>query len=143
MVMNAADALGYMEDVAIINGHMAAEDARRRANDMETMGAVATAMQLLERDMRYAALRQDRNHNVVHAKALQSTLECLIQDLASATGRPVAQVATQYNVVRTQKYNALCNEGMEKGWFDRDPRLSMSEKVKAWYVPRLDPAHGY
>lgn len=141
--MNARDALGHMEDVGIINAAHRAGDAQRRSSMNETMGGVVQAMQIVERDRREESMRQSRNGEVIHGTALQRTLDRMARELAQATGKPLAKVMADYNITRTQHYNSLVNEGLEKGWFERDPRLAMSEKTRTWYVSGLDSDHGF
>ena len=151
--MNAKDAQGYMEDVAVINSaHLAAEErdlighaeveAQRRRSMMNTMEGVATFVGIKERDNRIATLQQDRNNQTIHATALQKTLEHVVRDFAKLAGVSSDQLMARYNAVRTQHYNLLVNEGMEKEWFDKDPRLAITEKTK-WYVRGLDADRGF
>lgn len=152
--MNANDALGYMEDRSVLDAvNRAADerslvrsssmDAQRHTAAMEGLAAVGQAVALKVSNDRYADLRADRNENVVHVKALQRTLERMILEHARVTGQTVEAVKATYNVVRTQHFNSLVNEGIEKGWFDHDPRLKLSESDRSWYVPKLDADHGF
>lgn len=152
-MMNAQDAQGFMEDVAVIEaGRRAANDvaenghavtvAQHHTEMTKTIAAVGNAVALKVHGDKLASLRQDRNNQVIHASALQRTLDHVIRDFAKAAGVTEEALKARYNVVRTQHYNALANEGMASGWFSQDPRLAM-QKAKEWYVPGLDADHGW
>lgn len=141
--MNAKDAYAHAEDVAIIDAAHRVGEAQRRSSMNATMGGVVKAMQIVEKDRRENSLRDDRNVQVIHATALQRTLDRMARELAQATGKPLSKVMADYNITRTQHYNSLANEGLEKGWFERDPRLAMGEKTRTWYVSGLDSDHGF
>lgn len=140
--MNAQDAQGFMEDVAVIDSAHRAADSQRRTAMNETMAGVANFIGIKERDNRITDLQQDRNKEVIHATALQKTLEHVIRDFAKSAGVSGDKLMERYNIVRTQHFNALANEGMAKEWFDKDPRLNMN-KAKNWYIPGLDSDHGF
>lgn len=152
--MNAKDALGRMEDAAMIGAAHRAADERslirsatmeldRQAGELKTMESVAKFVAIKERDNRLVALQQDRNNQVIHATALQKTLDHVIRDFAKLAGVSEDQLRARYNTVRTQHYNACVNEGMAKGWFEEDPRFRLSDKSKAWYEKGLDTDHGF
>jgi hypothetical protein len=153
-MMNEKDSLGFMEDMSLILARRRAADEQiRSANErslvleqdiaMKTMEGVATFIGLKERDNRISELRDDRNKQVVHADALLRTLEHVVRDFAKSAGVSEVKLMERYNVVRTQHYNMRVQEGMEKGWFKEDPRLTHSDRTKKWYVPGLDADHGF
>lgn len=143
MVMNAKDALGYMEDMAIIHAAQRnTEEARSRSVTTENMGMVVAAVALKERENRLALLQYDRNNQVIHATALKKTLDHVIRDFAKLAGVAEDKLMERYNIVRTQHYNSCVNEGMEKGWFEKDPRFQSSDKSN-WYKKGLDTDHGF
>lgn len=152
--MNAKDALGYMEDVAIIQaseraaeerdliGHAKSEDQRRRSM-MKTMEGVATFVAIKERDRRQDTLQCEKNAAMLLHNAASQTLEHVIRDFARSAGVSEDGLKKRYDIIRTQHYNHNVNASIERGNMDIDPRLNLSDFQKTWYVSGLDADHGF
>lgn len=149
--MNAKDALGYMEDMAIIDAAQRnTEDARRRAEDSrsrsvvtENMGMVVATVALKERDRRLDTLQCEKNAAMLLHNAASQTLEHVIRDFARSAGVSETELNKRYDIIRTQHYNRNVNASIERGNMDIDPRLNLSDFQKTWYVPGLDADHGF
>ncbi len=115
------EALRALEDVTIFNNLR-----RGKEYEMETDALNAATVALKERNNRLAALQHDRNNEVIHATALEKTLDHVVRDFAKFAGVAEDKLMARYNLVRTQHYNSSVNEGMGKGWFDLAPVIRIS-----------------
>lgn len=159
--MNAGDALGHMEDMAMIGSayrnaeeislqRSASSETDRQASTMRTMEAVATAVALKERGNTINRLKgqlsdvqHNRNFAAILSIAASNTLDQVIQDFARAIGVSEDEMRKRYNTVRTANFNRQANEGIKKGWFNHDPREDLSDAQKKWFVAGLDADNGY
>lgn len=146
--MNEKDALECFEDVTRIRlaNSMAdrAQEAQHQAARIN-QGLRVRDDFIAKQRREFKELMWERNLEVVHVRALTNTLKQAIADLAKVTGKPVAELEHRFAVLRTAHFNAEINSAMStvKDVFEQDPRLAMSDTVKAWYVRGLDADHGF
>lgn len=145
-MMNARDALGLQEDLAILN----AGNAPRRAPDYpvpdESGNAVAAvALALRARTNDVASLRRQlsdtsnsRHDQIAFAFAAKSVIESLIQTLAEATGRPVEDVQSTVYELLSRRYDAEVEGMIQRKFITRDVRQDPEvRKRRDWYIPAL------
>lgn len=143
--MNAQDALGALEDVAIFH------NIRRGAEANEDTRAFQQAtIALRERNNTIARLRgqlnevqHKRNASAANNNSAIDTLKAVVRDFAKATGQSEAELWNRYMVLRTQQFNNEVNKFMAEGALLRDPRTELTQAQKAWYVSGLDADHGF
>lgn len=142
-MMNARDALGLQEDLAIMN----AGNAPRRAPDYpvpdESGNAVAAvALALRARNNDLASLRKElsattnsRHDQVAFGRAAKSVIESLVRQLAEATGRHPEDVqATAYEML-SRRYDAEVDAMIQRKSITRDMRLDPElQNRRDWYI---------
>lgn len=145
--LNAKDALGAMEDIAILR-NAAAEGNRRiaAANASEDEKMAATFRHLDNRLEEYfqknEALKEEiRMLNeasaevVAVANATNRALVEVVEELASQTGVPVSTVAQRFcREARTRHYDSVVDEFLAAGTLKTDPRSTAVVKKRGWYL---------
>lgn len=148
-MLNANDALGLQEDLAIVranrNRNEAAAmttDARREAdeNSLAMRGAASAlrankdAISALRSEL--DSLMNSRNDQVAVTKATKDVLNALISDLAAATDTPVEQLREQVHSALSRRYDQHVSDMIEGGFINRDLRKDPDVMEKRdWYVP--------
>lgn len=143
--MNAKDALGALEDIAIFR------NVRRRVEaDQDTEAFERAAIALRERNNTISRLRAElnevqhkRNAAAANNNSALDTLKTVVRDFARATGQSESELWKRYMVLRTQQFNAEVNKFMAEGALLRDPRAELTDAQRTWYVPGMDTDHGF
>lgn len=150
--MNANDALGALEDITIYRNLESAMTDRLDASDFSSMAAslrrgtiaLQERAQIIERlKGELSSVQHNRNYAAELFIAASKTLDHVIRDFAAAAGVSEDEMRKRYNMIRTQHFNQLVNDGVSKGYFRHDPRLDLSEEQKKWFVTGLDADHGF
>lgn len=147
--MNEKDALAAMEEAAFAKNVFNAQSARIGYQEDQSSWALATKL-LEERKLTIQRLSHElkevahqRNSADANAYGSVDALKAVIHELACATGQDEQALARKYNIHRTQRFNIAINRMAAEGAFLRDPRTELSNAQKNWYVPGLDPEHGF
>lgn len=151
-MMNANDALGALEDVTIFRNLSGAMRDRVVGDEAEKneqafrMASVALreragTIERLKGEL--GDVHHNRNYAATLYLAASKTLDHVIRDFAKAAGVSEDELRKRYNMIRTQHFNQQVNTGVDQGWFNRDPRLDLSDEQKKWYQPGLDSDHGF
>ncbi len=140
-MLNAEDALGLQEDLAIMQSN------RRRARSAALMAEEATnataahrmldlaevTVQKARADL--AAANSSRNDLNAVAKATREVLHMVMEEWAKATGEPVDQIRARVLNMVSRRYDKLVDEAIARGSIlidkRRDPELS---KQRNWYI---------
>ncbi|WP_432262835.1 hypothetical protein [Cupriavidus sp. TMH.W2] len=145
-MMNARDALGLQEDLAILN----AGNAHRRAPDYPTpdesgnaVAAVALALKARNNDL--AGLRKQlsdtsnsRHDQIAFAFAAKSVIDSLIQTLSEVTGQPAEDVQSTVYELLSRRYDAEVEGMIQRRSITRDVRQDPEvRKRRDWYIPAL------
>lgn len=143
--MNARDAQGALEDIALFNNVRRGVEANQDAIAFQQATVV-----LQERNNTIARLRNElnevqhkRNAAAANNNSAIDTLKSVVRDLAKVTGQSETELWKRYMVLRTQQFNTEVNKFMAEGALLRDPRTELTEAQRAWYVPGLDADHGF
>ena len=167
--MNAEDALRAMEEREISENIAASMRARLSAREsslvLQATQELHRSNQIIqERNAQLSeahALIHKRNaelhkaqqwlNKALHDRNLAATisfsstlvLDQVIDAFAKRAGISEADLRKSYNVLQTQCFNRLVNEGISKGRFNVDPRVDMPQEVTEWYVSGLDADNGF
>lgn len=148
-MLNASDALGLQEDLAIVRANQnrieaaaMTTDARREADENSlAMRSAASALRA-NKDVisglrsELDSLMNSRNDQVAVTKATKDVLNALISKLADATDTPVEQLRGQVNSALSRRYDHHVSDMLEGGFINRDLRKDRDVMEKRdWYVP--------
>lgn len=147
-MMNPKDALGLMEDMAMLSASNAGvEDAMRRAAHNRSSGvailAVATQVKLQEKDQQLSNLRRqldkvanERNVMIATAQATAQVLSSFIRSDAARTGEKESDLRARVNYQRSRIYDQKVDDCLRDGYLTEDPRRDEEwVAVEKWYIP--------
>jgi len=147
-MLNAEDALGLQEDLAIIranrNRARSAASQGNAAQDVETLGAMASATAVLRANkdtissLRASLNETASNRNDVAAIAVSAreTIAALVEEVARLKGSELATVQEQADRLLSRHYDRHIEEMLEKGSLSGDPRQNPEiMKIRTWYTP--------
>lgn len=146
VVMNGEDAIGAMQDVAMING--AAERARgqreaaERRQENDALGAAATALKQKNETIRQLIDRVQASDEtcaevLIASRSAKETIDFLVKEIAKLTGEPVQKIQQRANAVRTQVYERFVDDSLKTGGLKFDPRANGTAQRRDWYRPDL------
>uniref|UniRef100_UPI003F49367E hypothetical protein n=1 Tax=Cupriavidus taiwanensis TaxID=164546 RepID=UPI003F49367E len=143
-MMNASDALGLQEDLAILN----AGNSPRRAPDHSVpdesgYAVAAVVLALKARNNELADLRKQlsdtmnsRHDQIAFAFAAKSVIDSLIQTLAQATGQSAVDVQSTVYELLSRRYDANVEGMIQRKSITRDVRQDPEvKKRRDWYMP--------
>ncbi len=148
-MLNANDALGLQEDLAIVRANRnrieaaaMTTDSRREADENSLAMRNAASALRANKDA-ISALRSEldslmnsRNDQVAVTRATKEVLNALISKLAEATDTPVEQLREQVHSALSRRYDQHVSDMLEGGFINRDLRKDRDVMERRdWYVP--------
>ena len=151
-VINGKDALGLMEDMAILNtnrqilesqsrGQQQARQEHISAQEHANAAMVGAAVAIKVRDNKLQEMDTKLNETAngwgcaraANRSAVQ-TLDAAIKEIAKIKELNESDVRFYMQSIRSRAYDNAINEGISKGEISRDPRCSV-ETLPDWYIP--------
>ncbi|SFN90545.1 hypothetical protein SAMN05660284_02490 [Formivibrio citricus] len=152
MFMNANDAQGFMEDMAVFDAQRRAQNAQSEAGrsaarnadwerEDKIMEMTVAAVAIKQRDNIIADLRKQlavmadcAYARSASAGAGTQALSAAVNELSRLTGRSPQEVDYHFRAIRSRAYDAEINAFLAQHPSLADPRKDASQ-IPAWYVP--------
>lgn len=140
-MLNAEDALGLQEDLAIMrNNRNRLKSAALMADEAVHAGTVDRSLEIVEAAVLQlradlSAANNNRNDLNAVAKATREVLNLVIDRWAEAIGLPVEQVRGEVFQAVSRRYDKLVEEALARGSISDDKRRDPEVmKQRDWYV---------
>lgn len=147
-MLSPNDALGLMEDLAVLNASNAGVQdamqraARNRAGGVASFAAVAH-FKVQEKNQQLDNLRgelgkvaNERNAKAASAMAAATVITSFIRNEAARTGESEASLRSRVNYARSRAYDEQVEQFLREGYLSEDPRRDPELIAKEkWYIP--------